>query len=275
MDKFEITGGSVIGRDHVRIGKNCQDAYYWKEASGVLVAVVCDGCGSNDHSEVGAQVGAKIAVESTLRHYLAEPDSFPYATMKNPGLNLVKRSILIKLQALVDGMAGSFSENVSQYFLFTILGTILDPKADKAYIFGCGDGIFYVNNVSTTIPSPNNAPAYLSYNLVNTSQATADLGMLWMGALETVKSILIGTDGVADLARAFDASIPGREEKIGSISQFWEKDGFFKNPFSVGHRLTLINRSISRVDWEKKAMCESHGPLKDDTTFIAIRRAKR
>ena len=125
-----------------------------------------------------------------------------------------------------------------------------------------------------TIPSPNNAPAYLSYNLVETNQPEPDLGMLWMGPLESVKSILLGTDGVADLARSFNDPIPGKEEKIGSISQFWEKDGFFKNPFSIGHRLALINRSISRVDWEKKAMGEAHGPLRDDTTFITIRRKK-
>jgi hypothetical protein len=29
------------------------------------------------------------------------------------------------------------------------------------------------------------------------------------------------------------------------------------------------------VDWEKKAMSEAHGPLRDDTTFIVIRRAKK
>lgn len=273
MDKLEVAGGSIIGRDHVRTGKNCQDAYFWKESAGVLVAVVCDGCGSSDNTEVGAQVGAKIVVESTLRHYLNHPERFPYAAMaKNQGLQMVKWSVLTKIQSLADDMAGSFSENISQYFLFTVLGVILDPKADKAFVFGCGDGTFYVNGVPTTIPSPNNAPAYLCYNLVETNQPDPQLGMLWMGSFESVKSMLIGTDGVADLARACDDPIPGKEEKIGPIAQFWEKDGFFKNPFSIGHRLTLINRSVSRVDWEKKAMTEAHGQLRDDTTFIVIRR---
>lgn len=270
---FEIAGGTVAGRDHVRIGHNSHDAYAWYHKD-ITVAVVCDGCGSSDHSEVGAKIGAKVAVDAILKHYRAEPDSFPYANMQNPGLLHVKRSILTKIQSIAESMAGSFSENVSQYFLFTILATVLDQKNGKAYIFGAGDGLFYVNDIPTTIPSPNNAPAYLSYNLVETNQKSPDLGMLWMGSIEEVKSILLGTDGAGDLARSFDKPIPGKEEKIGPISQFWEKDGFFKNPFMIGHRLALINRSTQKVDWEKKAMSEAHGPLRDDTTLIAIRRKK-
>lgn len=270
---FEIAGGTVAGRDHVRIGGNSHDAYAWSNRD-ITVAVVCDGCGSSDHSEVGAKIGAKIVVDQVLRHYRTDPGAFAYANIQNPGLGQVKRSILTRIQSIAESMTGSFSENVSQYFLFTILGAILDPKEGKAYIFGCGDGLFYVNDVPTTIPSPNNAPGYLSYNLVETNQKNPDLGVFWIGSLETVKSVLLGTDGVGDLARAFDKPIPGRDEKIGSISQFWEKDGFFKNPFMIGHRLALINRSISRIDWEKKALCEAHGPLRDDTTLVAIRRKK-
>jgi hypothetical protein len=270
---FEIAGGTVAGRDHVRIGKNSHDAYSWFHKD-LIVAVVCDGCGSGEHSEVGAKIGAKIVVDQVLRHYRAEPGSFPYATMKNPGLGNVQRSILINIQSIAEAMAGSFSKNVSDYFLFTIIGVLLDPKEGQAFIFGCGDGIFYVNDVPTTLPSLNNAPPYLAYNLVETNRPMPELGMFWMGSIDTVKSILLGTDGVADLVRSSDKPIPGREEKIGPISQFWEKDGFFKNPFSIGHKLALINRSISKVDWEKKAMSEAHGPLHDDTTLVTIRRKK-
>lgn len=271
--QFEIAGGTVVGRDHVRIGKNSHDAYSWFHKE-LTVAVVCDGCGSGDHSEVGAKIGAKIVVNQVLCHYRAEPGSFHYANMQNPGLVNVQRSILTHIQSIAESMAGSFSKNVSDYFLFTIIGLILDPKAGQAYIFGCGDGMFYVNDVPTILPSPNNAPPYLAYNLVDTNRPKPELGMLWMGPLDTVWSILLGTDGAVDLARSFDKPIPGREEKIGPISQFWEKDGFFKNPFSIGHKLALINRSTSKIDWEKKAMSEAHGPLHDDTTLITIRRKK-
>jgi len=271
---FEVAAGTVAGRDHSRVGKNSHDAYAWVQRQDFTVAVVCDGCGSGEHSEVGAKIGSKIALECIERHYRWSPELFQYATMPAPGLKLIKRSILTRIQGLAEAMAGSYSENVSQYFLFTILAAIVDQKEGKAYVFGCGDGIFYVNDVPTTIPSPNNAPAYLSYNLVETNQPDPDLGMLWMGSADTLKSLLIATDGVQELARSFDKPIPGKDEKIGPISQFWEKDGHFRNPFSIGHRLALINRSVSKVDWEKKAMSEAHGPLRDDATLVAIRRRK-
>jgi hypothetical protein len=270
---FEVAGGTVAGRDHSRVGKNSHDAYSWHHGQ-ITVAVVCDGCGSSEHSEVGAKLGTKIVVNKILRYYLQDPKSFEAATERNVGLDRVKRSTLTEIQSIVDSMAGKFSENVAEYFLFTIIGAILDEGAGKAYIFGCGDGVYYLNDWPTIITAPGNAPGYLSYNLVDTKDAPPDLKMLWSGPTDKVKSILLGTDGVPDLATAFDACIPGKEEKIGPISQFWEKDGFFKNPFSIGHRLALINRSISRVDWEKKALSEAHGPLRDDTTLIAIRRKK-
>jgi len=274
MIDFEIAGGSVTGRDHIRTGKNCQDAYAFFNKD-IAAAVVCDGCGSSDHSEVGAKIGAKIVLASLLMHFRAAPELFQLAnTPKNPGLQLVQRSVLTKLQGLAEVMSGSFSENVSNYFLFTIMAALIDRKTGKAYVFGCGDGLFYVNGVPTHIPSPNNAPAYLSYNLVDTDRAAPDLGVLWMGDATSVKSILIGTDGVADLASGHDRAIPGKEEKIGPISQFWEKDGFFRNPFAIGHRLSLINRSLHKIDWEKKALNETNGPLRDDATFVVIRQKK-
>lgn len=271
---FEVAGGTVAGRDHSRVGKNSHDAYAFVDYRDLTVAVVCDGCGSSEHSEVGAKLGARIALDSILRHYRGAPELFPYANMENPALKLVKRSILTRIQGLAESMAGSFSENVSQYFLFTILAALIDQEEGKAYIFGCGDGVFFVNEFQNTIPSPNNAPAYLSYNLVETNRPSPDLGMLWMGSADSVKSLLIGTDGVQDLAQSFDKPIPGKDEKIGPMSQFWEKDVFFKNPFSIGHRLAVINRSVSKIDWDKKAMSEAHGPLRDDTTLVAIRRKK-
>lgn len=273
---FEIAGGSVPGRDHVRIGKNSQDAYYWEEANGILVGAVCDGCGSNPHSEVGAKIGAKLIVKQTLCWYLEEFGSVVHdenGTYLKFGLKWVRRNVLFQLQSLIDSMAGKFSENVRDYFLFTALGFIVDPKLNTC-VFGCGDGSYWINGMPTTIMAPNNAPDYLGYGLVDTVPVSPVFITHECVATSEIKSLLIGTDGVADLAKAHDLSIPGKDEKIGPISQFWEKDGFFKNPFSIGHRLALVNRSISRIDWEKKCIGETHGPLRDDTTLVVIRRQK-
>ena len=57
---FQLAFATVAGRMHHLSGRNNQDAYAWTQGPGGLIAVVCDGCGSGPHSEVGAQVGARL-----------------------------------------------------------------------------------------------------------------------------------------------------------------------------------------------------------------------
>src|SRR5579885_3047520 len=65
---FEITSASVLGRDHVAPGKNNQDAVFAAvNAEGSYAGVVCDGCGSSPHSEVGAQLGARMIGPELLK----------------------------------------------------------------------------------------------------------------------------------------------------------------------------------------------------------------
>ncbi len=54
---FEVAAGSVTGRSHVLGGKPNQDAFAFRAADHGLVGVVCDGCGSGAHNEVGAAGG--------------------------------------------------------------------------------------------------------------------------------------------------------------------------------------------------------------------------
>src|SRR5439155_16598404 len=68
---FQLAGATVAGRLHHVSGRNNQDAFAWAQSPGGLVAVVCDGCGSAPHSEVGAQLGARL-VAKTLALQLAQ-----------------------------------------------------------------------------------------------------------------------------------------------------------------------------------------------------------
>jgi len=54
-NQFEYASGSIIGRNHVLAGKNNQDAYHISVNERFIAVVVCDGCGSGKHSEVGAK----------------------------------------------------------------------------------------------------------------------------------------------------------------------------------------------------------------------------
>src|SRR4029077_18735354 len=142
-------------------------------------------------------------------------------------------------------MGGSFSSSVGEYFLFTILGFIM--TYDHAFVFGAGDGVFALNGAMTVLtPHEGNAPEYLAYGLVETDRKGPAPMLKVVGdiSISKLESILIGTDGVKDLIDAAEKKIPGKTDKVGSISQFWQDDRIFRNPFTIHRRLNLINRTV-------------------------------
>jgi hypothetical protein len=231
------------------------------------VAVVCDGCGSGEHSEVGAWITAEIAVKQTLLNILREQALFRPETA-HMGLDKVRRSVLAQLGVLADMAGSSLSRAVSTYLLSTILGVILTEE--DTLIFGAADGIFFVNGSRNDILK-DNQPPYLAYNLTDSGQKPA-LDFHYYMRTRDVNSVLLGTDGAVALADAADKKIPGKDERVGPICQFWQQDRYFKNAFAIGHRLNLVNRDSLAVDYEAKAVREEYGPLTDDTTIFVLRR---
>ncbi len=270
---FEIAGGSVAGRDHRASMLNSHDAYYWEAHPGVIVAVVCDGCGSGGHSEVGAKLGARMVVRQVLRWFGSDPKAFTRDRIADRGLPLVRRSVLSQIQLLADQMAGSFSEVVSDYFLFTVVGAIITPE--DCFVFGAGDGVVVVNDALMLLGDDKNKPPYLAYSLIETETSIEPKFEVFIQDRQSnVRTILLGTDGVLDFIKAVSKTIPGKDEQIGSIDQFWKNDLFFKNSFGIQRRLALVNRTVTKADYEKKVVHEEHGHLSDDTTILVIRRRK-
>ncbi|MBI4142843.1 hypothetical protein HY480_03150 [Candidatus Uhrbacteria bacterium] len=91
---------------------------------------------------------------------------------------------------------------------------------------------------------------------------------------DQVHSILLGTDGVVDLIVAANRNIPGKDELVGPLAQFWTEDRYFKNPDMIRRRLTIINRDV--VGWDAARGCidTQRGLLPDDAALVAIRRRK-
>lgn len=278
MNEFQIAGGSVAGTEHVMPGKpgskNNHDAYTWRQDEGMIVAVVCDGCGSGAHSEVGANIGAHLVAEMLYRQLKIDgPEVTPYLLAK------VKRQVLACLSLSAGSMGGSLSSVINDFFLFTVLGIVITPTA--ATILSCGDGVYFINGEKRELgPFPNNAPPYLAYNLTGSSLHKDGPELLDLRIRETIltpdlRTALIGTDGVEDLIQSGDNPVPrkrnipwggGGPELIGPIAQFWEKDLMFVNQDGIRRRLNVINREI----YEEGGVVT--GPLGDDTTLVVMRR---
>jgi hypothetical protein len=221
-----------------------------------MTAVVCDGCGSGKHSEVGAKLGTLMvtdAIADLLHQGLAisEPDFW----------NVLKINLLQKVKAFVEISTNEAQESVMEfvnnYLLFTIVGLVITPSETVA--FSMGDGAIAVNGKLTQIPAyPDNAPPYLAYGLYRPDAVSFEIrDRIPTSELE---SILIATDGIDDLIAA--------EE----VRQFWQEDRYFKNPDAIRRKLAMLNREEVKPDWNKHELIKRSGVLSDDTSLVVIRR---
>ena len=260
---FEIAGGTVTGRSHALSGRGNQDAYTWLLHGDTLVAAVADGCGSGAHNEVGAQLGARLAVAALSRRLAAG------AALDTPALwTALRADILDPLRALAAAMGGRLAETVSEHFLFTLVGVAV--AGERGCIFAAGDGLFAVDGAVTRLgPFPGNEPPYLGYGLLGRPAA---LTVLRTFAAAEVTSLLIGTDGAADLHDLAARPLPGGGGAVGPLSQLWSDDRHFQNPDSLRRRLALVNREVTRPVWTERRLLREPGHLGDDTTVVVVRR---
>lgn len=285
---FELAGGTVAGRDHRDRGQNNHDALYFAQDEEMTIALVCDGCGAEPHSEVGSKLGVRLLAE-TLRRYVHEmkrtgnlpsennPHAFPY-------WERVRHDVLASLRTLSNAMtypvsdlrSGGYSQTVYSHFLFTVVGALITPWGSS--FFSIGDGLIVVNGEEIVLgPFPNKQPPFLSYGLVETDMSTKEPELLRFQihrvmATEEVDNFLVGTDGAIDLLGASSVTLPGKEKVIGPISQFWSEDMVFLNPETINRRLRLINTDSLKPDWESHDLMKELGRLRDDTTLVVGRR---
>ncbi len=256
---FEIAGGSLTGQAHVAAGRNNQDAFAWEVNEGGLVAVVCDGCGSAPHSEVGAQVGARL-VAGTCARFLAS--GLDPADL----LQRVRRDVVQRLREVATGMTAgapddtaALARTVLDYFLFTVVGAVITPR--WATTFALGDGLVVLNGERRQLgPFEDNEPPYLGYTLLTRSGSERSFDVHRPVPVDEARSLLLATDGAIDLEALADRAVHGRQEPVGPLSQFWVDDRFFANRDMVRRRLAVASRG------PRGAL------LPDDTTLVVVRR---
>lgn len=274
MDTFESAAGSVSGTKHAAAGRNNQDAWHVVRNERATIAIVCDGCSSGTSSEVGAHCGARLVAESLCRAVALHGPDVPAATL----LEYVRKDVLSALSGLLRRMGERTPAIIEQYFLFTIVGVAI--LSSRTFIFALGDGIVAVNGEVINLGSfPNNEPPYIVYGIVETSLKKTSPELLRFRIVhelptEAVQSILIGTDGVRDLIARADRLMPGRDEIVGPLSQFWTEDRYFRNRDMVRRRLFLLNRTTTSIDWQTQSVSKADGLLEDDTTLVVLRRRK-
>ena len=275
MKGFLVAGGSVPGTDHTMPGQpgwtNNHDAWTFQNDRNYLIGVVCDGCGSTSHPEVGSRIGSHLVVNR-----LSE--------LMRAGLWETKGNIPGALKVLKEGLVGDIEkmarmtygeayvdQAVYDHFLFTVVGVAMGEEWTAVFSFG--DGVYAVRGEAAVIPAgPGNAPAYLGQCLVPGLMPKEYLHFVAQNILPTkyVQSILIGTDGVNDLASAADELLPGKQIPVGPLSQFWTDDKYVKNPDCIRRHLALVN--LETIDESGERPRITKGLLHDDTTLVVERK---
>ena len=271
---FELTSGSIVGREHRLRFRNNQDSSCMARVEGGTVAVVTDGCGSSPHSEVGAQLGARLICKAICNE-LDRTSGWLQRFSWEP----VHEEVLSVFDSNAKALGGKYSYAVKQNFLFTVLGVIL--AKGRARFFALGDGVFVINGKARVLgPWPGNQPPYYCYRLLETSQTGFTPDALEFTTVDDVRQAALnnfafGSDGLTYLLEAAEKPLPGMTGLVGPISQFWENDEFYdpeayesdgdgRHVF-VNRRLNLIGR-----DWPNRNPQAGH--LGDDTTLVAGRR---
>jgi len=259
QQRFVLSGGSVAGRAHLLAGGGNQDAAIWRCAPHGLVAVVTDGCSAGKQSEVGAHLVARLV--ATALHASMANSNTPIDEL----LEGTRRATLQHLAALAPALSDDLQDTVRCLLLCTVVGLLV--TAEVTAVFALGDGYYAVNGEEHRLgPFLGNAPPYLAYGLLAGDPETHPPALRFhiCQQLPTadVQSLLIGSDGLVDLAAAAEQQLPGGNERVGPLTQFWTDPRFTTHPDRVRRRLAQANRSVSG----QPAL------LSDDTTLIVVRR---
>lgn len=195
-DRFFVSSGSVTGREHLRLGRNNQDARALIRREDRIVAVVADGCSQGALSEAGAILGTRWLAAWLARHG-GPVDTLPEAL--GAALDAYLCTVLAPLEAL--GVPREAA--VSELLLFGFLAVVIDPE--QTVITGQGDGLFVLNGVKTRLEPPvDNAPQYPAYRLLHADRLLAGAtgsGPTLHASFPTsrLQHLALATDGAAAL----------------------------------------------------------------------------
>jgi len=293
---FQISVGSVPGRAHIGsgnllIGKNNQDAFALEVLDDCIIAIVQDGCSSGSHSEIGAQLGARVLsrliYDSICGGALSAVTSACDATTQ---LERIRKKFLTKIVRIANCLeipcckctnslrCSCYAKRLlHDFFLFTTVGLIVTEHS--AIFFSIGDGLYAMNGEIRELgPFPENAPPYIAYALLPDAcdQFQNLLKFRVHAVLPTgeLESALIATDGLKELLDRERALIPGKSKRVGSLEQLWTDDRFFDDQPGefITPWLRQLNSEVVRFNAAEGRMERCLGLLSDDTTVIALRR---
>jgi len=240
MDTITAT---VTGARHLRVARNGQDAAVAASGIGWTAAVVCDGCSAGASSEVGARLGAALAVASLARRLAAGEAVGPELWAG------VRRDLVEALALVVDRMGDDRVRAVVEHFLFTIVAVA--ATRERAEVWAIGDGTYAFGGVTRQLgPFADNQPPYLGYALLG-DDPPAHVEAAPAGT----RTIAIGTDGALELE--------------GGLARFTEAR-YLEHADRARRELAVLARGREVIEWDERRVVRT-ADLHDDCAIAVVR----
>jgi hypothetical protein len=251
MELYSLRAASVIGTEHRDQWRNNQDAYAMISEGLFSFGIVCDGCGSTAHAEVGAKLIATKAkqIAHTLVGAICEREWTPKPELMARSLKTELLYFLRSLKMQLD------EESFRETMACTLLGFILFEE--EGCLFYRGDGFYAVDGIVYQLSSENNAPDYLIYDVDHPQEDSLIIEPID----KPFSQVMVGTDGFEWWSRRESQLLPDQTREIGSVESFLEEAEFDTS--------VKMQRFLQRVQTPRIVEgSRRDGLLKDDTTLI-------
>jgi serine/threonine protein phosphatase PrpC len=237
-DSWTITSGVKIGHYHLEREGNCQDAATFGVMNDIVFGVVCDGCGSSEHSEVGSNLTSQFVVHKLaqfIEQYNNQRESEIISNIFESTVTFVQNSCFP-----FHSSAEFHASFVNNYWLCTIMGFIISQ--DFISIFYVGDGVYCIDSSvsdgtdNLRVIDQHNAPEYLAYRCINPQFLKGGdvvLPIRFQTVIrntEKVERLMIATDGFTNhrMDRVYQWGLDHDQELPTSLhGEQWQKKGQF------------------------------------------------
>lgn len=193
---FSLRGGKILGREHARAGRNCQDGYaggsFWALGGKYWAGVVSDGCSEGKESEIAGILLPKFVISECSRLLNFEVP-----------LSQIPLALYPQVVKFLESIASYFPEYgvrfVADCLLATILGFVVNEK--EGMIFWAGDGNIIVNDEVIRINYNDRSP-YIGYHLraselEDYGQYPRTFNTRYL-KMEEVKKLAVASDGFSE-----------------------------------------------------------------------------
>jgi len=199
---WRVFAASATGPSHREDGRPCQDAFAYRADADNLIAVVCDGAGACEQSQVGARVVSDSVVHAIATQLATNIRSDSSPEQWRTVVETVVSSAREDLQAIAKAAAADLSAYAS-----TLVGAVAWPS--RLLFFHVGDGYAVARPRAPDAPDIVSLPENGEY--VNETDVVT--GSEWQLHLRVtshdlpIETVVLMSDGAASFAIA-----KGRQE---------------------------------------------------------------